>query len=79
MYRKMVYSGYMKTINDLLNIFGGTRATARALKKPTSTVHNWNKNGIPAKVETLVAIQSELAKIKIKVTLDQLLRLKCED
>lgn len=66
----------MKTINDLLNVFGGTRATARALGVPSSTVHNWKKNGIPAKVSLLENIQIKLAKARVKTTLEQLLRLK---
>ena len=68
----------MKHINDLLNTFGGTRATARALNVPPSTVNNWKNNGIPAKVETLELIQAKLFKEGVKITLDGLLRLKCE-
>jgi len=66
----------MKHINDLLNIFGGTRSTARALNIPPSTVNNWKNNGIPAKVEMLELIQSKLLNEGVKITLDGLLRFK---
>ena len=66
----------MKHINDLLNVFGGTRATARALGVPSSTVNNWKNNGLPAKVEVLDMIQAKIEKEGVKITLDGLLRLK---
>ena len=66
----------MKKIDELLNVFGGTRATARALNTPSSTVNNWKINGLPAKLEVLDKIQKKLAKEGVFVTLDDLLRLK---
>lgn len=73
---KWYISRIMKHINDLLNTFGGTRATARALGVPSSTVNNWKNKGIPAKVEVLDLIQKKLLKKGKKITLDGLLRLR---
>ena len=73
---KWYISRFMKHINDLLNTFGGTRATARALGVPPSTVNNWKNKGLPAKVDVLDLIQSKLLSLKKKISIDQLLRLK---
>lgn len=66
----------MKTVNDLLNLFGGTCATARELSLPVSTVHNWTVNGFPAK--RAIQVQKKLAKLGHEIGLEKLLSLKTE-
>jgi len=34
--------------SELIDALGGTSAVSRMTKAPTSTVHSWRKNGIPA-------------------------------
>lgn len=71
-------SHFMKHFNDLLKFFGGTRATARALGVPSSTLHNWKNKGFPGKIDVLDSVRNKLSKEGVNVTIEDLFRLKHE-
>lgn len=51
----------MKTADEMIiDALGGTRAVARMIEAPSSTVHSWRSNGIPRTHRAHIALRAKV-------------------